>query len=1007
MKKISILFLSLMTGILCSQNNPYFDPQIKTPGVTDFVKYGNMSSTSYTGELKVNIPLLNIDIPKQNPLEVSLSHVASGFRPSKRNGIVGQNWFLNAGGVITREVNGMPDDQKGNPNCNGCLPNYTNGFMVGVQNKTYIPAAVFGFNSSSVYISTFLEPYLYANNTATGNDPNNYEADPDVFNFNFNGISGKFFMGNDGQVKVITNESHQLKVDLSELTFQDILNSTYLCKPKTPSRIVITDEKGNKYYFGGETKNLEYTLTLRPAQYTQYGSHLISDQRPVIYSWYLYKIEYYTGYNLYFNYKDDSSLLSNFADENNIHLIGNEYPESSTKRDFIQLSEYYSDDNTMYQWSGSMSSTGGSSSTQYGGFSMTVQKIAILDNIQGENFTVSFNYSRQDHKFNTRDNDYYPAENDSYFNNFIDIKLNSISFSNRTFLFDYIYLGGSTHSRMFLNSLKETGKQPHVFEYYPTGDLPQPITFGIDHWGFWNGKPANTNALVPYTLLYSNGDFSYSGYSNSQTRDPDFTYALRGQLKKVTYPTGGYTEFEYDMHSYSKRLECRSADSFVPKLYTVSGTAGGTRIRKITDFDGFAQVNIKEYDYLSSGTLLMWPRYASSWGCDSQYFGYIRSNPIGKNIMENIIQSYGSVKEITPGNGYTITSFRDFQTNPDKDESNFMIASSYYVPCTNPTPLGLAKNHVGYFLNNRAIERGKPSKIQFYSETAQLKKEIVYEYNEAEDRFNSYTAKVHQTGPFAQANKMYHYQDYLSRETVKEYPQTTTQVFVTDQTKIYDANTNMLTAEKKYNRFGELEQTNYSYLSVPGLNLVLNNKKESYVNAQKTFEQQILYGNESDPATNNKYLPKKISAAKFPSDGILEDRFSFVKYDAKSNPVEVKVENGMSIVYLWGYSKSLLIAKIENATLSEVAAALGINEAQLINYTESNLTEINALRSNTALSQSMITTYTHLPHIGIQSITDPKNETFTFMYDSAKRLSYVKDSQGKITSQYLYHYANE
>jgi hypothetical protein len=1005
MKKISILILFFVTGLIYSQNNPYFDPQIKTPGVSDFVKYGNLSSTSYTGELKIDIPLLNIDIPKQNPLEVSLSHVASGFRPSKRNGIVGQNWFLNVGGAITREINGMPDDQKGSPNCNGCLPNYTNGFIVGVQNKTYTSAAVFGFNSSTVYVSTFIEPYLYANSTSTGTDPNNYEADPDIFNFNFNGISGKFFMGNDGQVKVITSEPHQLKVDLSELAFQDIVNSNYVCKPKTPSRIVITDEKGNKYYFGGETKNLEYSLTLIPSQFSNNGSTLASNNRPVISSWFLYKIEYYTGYNLYFNYKDDSSLLSNFANENEIHLLSNEYPASSTKRDFIQLSEYYSDSRALEQTTGSMSSTGGSSSTQYGGFSMTVQKIAILDNIQGENFTVSFNYSRQDHKFNTRDHSNLPEPNGSYFNNFIDIKLNSISFSGRTFWFNYSYLGGSTHSRMFLSSVKETGKQPHVFEYYPTGNLPQPITFGIDHWGFWNGKAANTNALVPYTLLDSNGDFSYSSTNtNSKTRDPNFTYALKGQLKKVTYPTGGYTEFEYDTHSYTKRLECRSTNSFIPQLYVASGIAGGVRIQKTTDFDSFNNVNVKEYEYLSSGTLLMWPRYAAYWGCDSQYFGYIRSNPIGKNIMENIILSYGSVKEITSGNGYTVTSFRDFQTNPDTDQSNFINASSY-ASCA--TPSGLAKNYVGYFLNNRSIERGKPSKIQFYSETAQLKKEIRYEYNESTDRFNNYTAKIHLTGPFVQSNKIYHYQDYLSKETVREYSQSIFQFFGTDLTKTYDANTNMLTAEKKYNRFGELEQTNYSYLSVPGLNLVLNNKKESYVNAQKTFEQQILYGNESDPATNNKYLPKKISAAKFPSDGILEDRFSFVKYDAKSNPVEVKVENGMSIVYLWGYSKSLLIAKIENATLSEVAAALGINEAQLINYTESNLTEINALRSNTALSQSMITTYTHLPHIGIQSITDPKNETFTFMYDSAKRLSYVQDSQGKITSEYLYHYANE
>jgi len=1001
MKKIVLSFIITILSINCinSQTN-YFDPQIKTPGVSDFVKYGNINSTSYTGELKLNIPILNFAIPQQNSLDISLSYVASGFRPNKRNGLVGQNWFLNVGGAITREVNGMPDDQKGVPTTNGLYPNYTNGFIVGASQKTHNPQDVFQFNSNTAYTNQDHEPQLYANSSSNGLDSNNYEGDPDVFSFNFNGISGKFFMGNDGEVKITTNIPHKLKVDLSEFAFQDVSNST-LCKPKTPSRITILDEKGNKYFFGGESKNLEYTLST-----TNQSSSSTSDHRPVINSWYLYKIEYYTGYVLNFNYRDDSILTNIFADQYQI-IHGGYYTDvNDARRDFVQLSEYYSDDRALFQNSGTMTGTGGVGGNGGGSYRLTIQKIAILDNIQGENFNINFNYSRQSHKFNTRDNDNYPVNNSSYFNEFKDIKLDNITFQGRTVSFGYEYLGGTTNSRMFLSSVTESGKTPHEFEYYPTGDLPQPITFGLDHWSFWNGKSANTNPLIPYILLDANGDFTYpSGNPNSTTRNPNFTYSLKGQLKKVIYPTGGYSEFEYEQHSYNKRLEVRSIDNFVPQLYNESGIAGGIRIKKITNYDGFNNVNIKEYNYENSGILLKWPRYASFWSYSSQTFGFLRCNPIGRNIMENIVVSYGKVREIYSDNGYKRTIFRDFSTNPDNNESNFIEVIN---GASSDPSAPLAKNYIGYFLNDRSVERGKPSKIEFYNESNHKKKEILYEYNESVNRFDNYTAKLHLSGPFTQTNKIYHYQDYLTNETVKEYPlNNIAQYITTESIKEYDAN-NLLVNEKVRNQYDNYIENQYTYQIIPTENLVLLDKTEKFVNSIKTFETQTEYGNSSDVQTNNKYLPKKISSAKFPnSGGGLEDRFSFLKYDNRNNPVEVKVEAGIHTVYLWGYSKSLVIAKIENATLAEVATALGVSESVVLNYNESNLTSIDALRTNPLLSQSFITTYKHIPHVGVQSITDPKNETFTFIYDDAKRLKYVQDSQGYITNEYLYHYLNQ
>ncbi|WP_157485972.1 hypothetical protein [Flavobacterium sp. Leaf359] len=1021
MKKIILSFV-MITSLAYGQGTPgrtFFDSQIKTPGVTDFVKYGNLSSTSYTGELRLTIPIVSIPIPGQNNFNISADHIASGFRPSKRNGLIGQNWFLNMGGAITREINGMADDQKGSPQQNGGTAHYTNGTIVGVATKTHNAANVYNGVAGTSYTSAYMEQYLYANSTSNMSDPQNYESDPDIFSFNFNGISGKFYMGNDGQVKTITNEPEKLSVDLSQFAFQEIVNPTG-CLPKVPSRIIITDSKGNKYYFGGETKNLEYTVN---APITQNPN-----ARPVINAWYLYKIEYYTGYVLNFNYRDDSALTTSFADDDFVRH-GDYYPAYSgnlpNKRDFLVLSEFYSDERSLYEVNGSFPGTG-----QTGGYSaaslrMSLQKIAILDNIEGEDFKIVFNYSRQNHKFNTRDNPSLPSSNGSFFNDFIDIKLDEISVRNKSnvvvknFLFDYDYFGGSLHSRMFLKSIKESGKPPHLFEYYPTGTLPQPITFGIDHWGFWNGKAANSNPMIPNVNLQANGDFSYPGDSNSTSRNPSFTYALKGQISKITYPTGGYSTFEYEEHSYGKRLECRSVNDFVPQLYDVNDIAGGVRIKTISDFDGISSqnINIKNYTYVSSvgtagssGVLLKWPRYVSTWTSGNTRFSYLRSNPIGKNIMETPHITYSEVIETTPGNGSTRTRFTDFVSNPDINSSRFINANSW---ANGATPSGLAKNYAGYYLNDASIERGKPLWIKQYDNSNNLKQEISFEYNQSANRFNDYTARIHTTGPFIQFNKIYSYQDYVSKKTTKTFFQPNASIDIVEQMQ-YDPAHNHLISTTYTASESDIVENQYTYLTIPTENLVLKSRQKTLRNGVKLSEEEIQYGNSSNAATGFKYLPIKILSSKFPNSNptsggqtVLDLKFSFDKYDAKSNPVQVSENNGKSTVYLWGYNKTKIIAKIENATFPQVASALGISETQLLSYDESQSVSINALRQHINMQNSMITTYSYVPLVGLASIRDPKGTASTFIYDRINyTLRYVLDNDRNIINEYIHHYKN-
>jgi hypothetical protein len=125
---------------------------------------------------------------------------------------------------------------------------------------------------------------------------------PNIFTFNFNGFSGSFFTGNDNQIKLTNNSTSGFKVDITNLVNQPITNS---CKPLA-SEIKITDDNGNIYYFGGQTKNLEYTISL---------NHDINQSLdepsgvPIITAWFLRQIQYTNGEIINFNYKDDAAPI--------------------------------------------------------------------------------------------------------------------------------------------------------------------------------------------------------------------------------------------------------------------------------------------------------------------------------------------------------------------------------------------------------------------------------------------------------------------------------------------------------------------------------------------------------------------------------------------------------------------------------------------------------------------------------------------------------------------------
>jgi hypothetical protein len=79
------------------------------PEAAELGKYGNLPMNLFTGTPSINLPLYELK-GQSLSLPISLSFNATGFKPEELASWVGQNWSLNAGGVVTRSVMGNPDN---------------------------------------------------------------------------------------------------------------------------------------------------------------------------------------------------------------------------------------------------------------------------------------------------------------------------------------------------------------------------------------------------------------------------------------------------------------------------------------------------------------------------------------------------------------------------------------------------------------------------------------------------------------------------------------------------------------------------------------------------------------------------------------------------------------------------------------------------------------------------------------------------------------------------------
>lgn len=1039
-----ILFI-MSLNLLCASaiyaqkaNVENAEVNLSTPQTYDFMRYGNAPVNFNTGEINLSIPIYTY---KDNDFEIPIytGYNSSGFLPNKRDGIVGYNWYLNAGGAITRQVNGVPDEIDRDFSFSGSI---VRGMYAGYKSNPNSDLAKKSADDIFNFVNYTTKNMIY--------NIDGCEVEPDKFSISAPDLKGSFIIQNNGVVRCLDNAA--LKVDITGLTVYHEADQSMIQQ----SEIKIINENGYTYYFGGDLNFLEINNTV--AYYD--NSNIVQLKNPVINSWHLKKIVAPNGRTVNYSYKQMST--------NSYGIYGNE--------NFFQLSISKIQDYATSRSCGTFSWMGWLCSGTFS-YDPTIKsyhtiKTVYLEKIVVDNTSIEFSYTPKSFKFyddtkiegqsSLRDCNTNTLQLDE-----IVVKFNGSLIANQKYTFNYIT--GSNGRRNFLQAIRREGENSYLFEYNNILTLPGAETNGIDYWGFWNGGTSENSSLLPQIVEDPvTGDFYY--VSENNPREPQQAYCEFGLLQKVTYPTGGYTTFKYQGHDYSKRLERKSASQFLPSLTDINGKAGGARIYQVIDNDVNNGQMVREYKYVndynldgttSSGILMDYPRYQSTIKIRASGVEYdakhVQNNSFNTNYYpgENFIQ-YGEVTEIqkklptstskAETNGFTTYKYTTYATNPDDAGYNALkVWETLYDP-TNPNLVIKSR----FKINDHSFERGKLKQVSKYKYDSGTQNFILVvdektDYSVVRNASNYYWVGVTNPYQHAQAYKIYSYSYLPSKIETTSYD-TKAENFVTQveyfSYNLYNQRTqDIISQSDGYRRVSEYcYPLDFPLATAPSeIKSLINQNQISPVIAKLSYlekgsskkltgveyskyavfsnaiiKPQIIY--------KNKSLDQSSYLGLIPTDGDISKLYPLnpvisYNYDIKGNLIQHQKDGNINTSYIWAYNPTYPVIKaenIDNTTLNTVVTSIQSDFQTFMTSTIKGCTTATqktswkdfntALRNNASLKKSMITTFTYAPLIGMTSQTDPNGITTYYEYDSFGRLKFIKDDKGNMLKKYEYHF---
>lgn len=185
----------------------------------------------------------------------------------------------------------------------------------------------------------------------------------------------------------------------------------------------------------------------------------------------------------------------------------------------------------------------------------------------------------------------------------------------------------------------------------------------------------------------------------------------------------------------------------------------------------------------------------------------------------------------------------------------------------------------------------------------------------------------------------------------------------------------------------------------------------TYVDNKLVSGQQIKYNNSGQPIEVYRFEESVADLSFNTNSPYTFSHKQSISYSSKGQIQEVKKVTGETNSFLWAYNNLYPVAKIENASYSDVETALGgVSTVSTLGLStdESYIkTKTELLRTKSSLNDALITTYTYDPLKGMSAQTGPNGIITFYEYDDFGRLIKVKNDDGELLQNNHYYYAGE
>ena len=922
-----------------------------SPQAASLARYGEYPVSYATGVPDISIPIYTIKLGSYS-LPISISYHASGIKVADVASTVGLGWTLNAGGAISRTVEGAPDFRHELGEADNEGRQYETYYRDGTHLGELIAEAA-DTDGSSLYNLQYM---------AIAPDIPEFDTASDRYTYNFAGKGGVFrYSHADGGF--VPLGYHPFHIDFVRGQAWDLGESYFY----------IADTDGTDYIFGK----------------TERTGVADDENRIDVSTWYLTKISSGSG-DITFRYTE-----------------GQEYVWS-TYSEKLNTGTYYT-----YKKSGdgTWDMTEVVDSRTEGRSVKYTCRPVLLSAIEWDGNEIRFTYAddRED-KWKTRLVRIEVVNRDGEV-------LKTVTLGNASY-----WGNNNSNKRMMLRSVTLSDEGEYSFDYDTSrGYLPSYRVIGNDEvtavkqychedfWGYYTG-PAD-RLYYPRGLLER--VFSHYSLRHPETildkcgdRLPVESYGKYGILKRITYPTGGFTDFKFEQNMLRDK------------------PVGGLRVKSISNVAGGVS-SVKTYDYGTGTMVADDPQYMMSydtyswWNGVGHYHWYsperfttCESNPVPNYTGGNAVL-YTSVTESYDDGCYTVY---DYSMYPG-------TMSGYDSANENPNFSRSALNDYGGtspYLKSVSSYEADDTPVTTMS--YEYKPVIIKDFCVGNRLVSVFSSRHPSDNTFHSYKLM---SEFVNSETVLHSP-ITAHAFVLDLTakETTDHTTGVTTRET------------YTYDS---LHRTLQPKTVTMVNSDgRTYKTEYEYAFESDDPvaeamtdcfyndavtgvqTSCGGTPLKENVTRYTSverdgrqffypeyeyesvlGGALNEVVHYCDYDTLGNPRTVIANRADTASVVWGYGSRYPVARV-------LGLAYGSLPRQAVSALESAVSQSDVSSALASLrgqlsGRALVSGWSHRPLFGVSSAVSANGYAVNYGYTDGGRLSSISDADG-IKNLYSYHY---